>query len=75
MSLQQFIDFLKINLTGAHDKFKCLHHLETQQNFTPMERDYARGMVDRWISVGMFNGTVSGVYDESVERDLKRQNE
>jgi hypothetical protein len=65
MSLQQFIEYLKINLTGAHDKFKCLHYLETHQGFTPMEREYARGMVDRWISAGMFQGaTVSGVVGE-----------
>ena len=78
MSLQQFFEFLKTNLTGAHDKFKCLHYLEAQQNLTPMEREYARGMVDRWISVGMFSGTLSGCVGpkrkgSGVDADCKKQ--
>lgn len=59
MSVQHFIDYLKINLTCAGDRDMCLRYTETLVDLTPFDLEYARGMVDRWVSVGMFHGRIA----------------
>jgi hypothetical protein len=63
MCLQEFIDYLKINLTCPADRFKCLCYLESLRpclsRVESVDMNYAMGMVDRWIAVGIFSGSES----------------
>ncbi len=61
MSLGDFISYLKSNLTSPADQIKCLHYLENL-SLSRTDAAYAHGMLDRWISVGLFNGTLSVGY-------------
>jgi hypothetical protein len=47
------IEFMKQNLAGPQDKPKCLDYIESI-TLSPADLDYAKDMLDRWISVGMF---------------------
>jgi len=72
MCLQEYIDYLKANLTAPADRFKCLCHLESLRPcLSNDEVQYAISMLDRWIRVGMFNGAISIGHQhvEAVQRD------
>ena len=53
MSVQDVIDFMKQNLTGPQDKSKCLEYIVSLE-LASHDLYYAKGMLDRWISVGQF---------------------
>ncbi len=65
MSVQDFVDYLKANLARPADKAKCLCFLDSLSPYlSENDQRYAAGMLDRWISVGVFNGSISRGYRE-----------
>ena len=59
MSVQDVIDFMKQNLTGPQDKSKCLEYIVSLE-LASHDLYYAKGMLDRWISVGQFKKPLAG---------------
>jgi hypothetical protein len=57
-NLDAFFNFMRRNLTGEHDKRKCLSYLETLR-LDPCDKTYAEIAIDRWISVGLFSDSLS----------------
>ncbi len=53
MSLDSVIKFMKQNLTGPEDERKCLDYIQTL-DLSPVNQQYAKDMLSRWISVKMF---------------------
>jgi hypothetical protein len=66
MSLQQVTDFMKENLTCPQDKSKCLEYINSLP-LVQKDLDYARNMLERWISVGLFKKPLAGQVSTPVK--------
>ncbi len=61
MSLDDFADYLKLNLHSEADRSECLSYLESL-SLSRVDAAYAHGMVDRWIRAGIFSGNHTAGY-------------
>jgi hypothetical protein len=59
MTVTLVIDFMKLNLAGPQDKSKCMAYIDSLE-LAPHDLDYAKSMLDRWISVKMFKKPLAG---------------
>ena len=59
MSLQDVIDYMKEKLTSPQDKSDCLIYINSLP-LVQKDMEYAKGMLDRWISVGQFKKPLAG---------------
>jgi hypothetical protein len=58
--MEAFVSFLRENLTCAADRNKCIEYIERNiATFNHLDLDYAHGMIDRWIEVGLFRGKLT----------------
>ncbi len=58
MSLDDFVSYLKTDLGSPSDREKCLDYLKSL-DLDKKKTEFAEEILDRWIRVGLFNGTLS----------------
>jgi hypothetical protein len=59
MSMTLVNDFIQQNLTGPQDKPMCLEYIDSL-GLAPHDLDYAKSMLDRRISFGLFKKSLAG---------------
>ena len=58
--MEAFTSFLRENLTCAADRDECIEYIQRNiATFNHLDLDYAHGMIDRWIEVGIFKGKLT----------------